>query len=104
MSDSHFYVLNARERRALRALELSPDDFKPEHAFGRSVGPKTIELLVSLGLIEEGRLHPSRGTPGWRLTDDGWRCMYGRTLKEIQASGDTNVRSLKVWRWPLPTR
>jgi hypothetical protein len=46
-------------------------------------------MLLSLGLIESGPNAGHYGQIGWRLTaDDGWRCMYGKTVEEIMAPGE----------------
>jgi hypothetical protein len=62
------------------------------------VGESTLAGLVSLGLLETGVSQRHHGV--WRLTPDGWRCMYGKTIEEIMAPGGGPVRPLRVWKWP----
>jgi hypothetical protein len=69
---------------------------------GTGVGAKIVESLLELGLIEAGPNPRHYGQIGWRLTDDGWRCMYGETIAEILAKPD-GVKSFPfvVWKWPV---
>lgn len=91
------YVLNARERKLLDYLQLDDRTFQIKGQLPVGFGKATLENLTKLGLIEagQGRFDET----GWRLTDDGWRCMYGKTRDEIMASGQKHY-PLKVWSWP----
>ena len=91
------YRLTDRERKLLDHLQIDHETFQIPGQLPVGTGKITLERLTELGLLEtgEGRF----GQTGWRLTDDGWRCMYGQTLDEIM-SGESRVRPLRVWSWP----
>jgi hypothetical protein len=95
-------VLNAKERQALSRMELEHEKFHIKAELGTGIGDKTIAHLLELGLIEAGPNHRHYGQIGWRLTDDGWRCMYGETIAEIMAK-PSGVKSYPflVWKWPV---
>lgn len=95
-------VLNARERNALDKLSFDHDDFVVKGHLPRGIGIKTLENLLRLGLISKGPSKRYHGQTGWRITPDGWRCMYGQTYEEIMAPGGEPALPLSVWRWPLP--
>jgi hypothetical protein len=92
------YVLNPRERKALIKLSDDHNDFLIKGQLV-GIGAATLASLVSLGLAETG---PSQRyyVIGWRITPDGWRCMYGKTIEEIMVPGGSPVRPLKLWQWP----
>lgn len=95
-------VLNAKERQALDRMSLDHTDFHIKAELGTGIGTKTIESLLALGLIEAGVNERHHGQIGWRITDDGWRCMYGESIAEIMAKPD-GVKSYPfvVWKWPV---
>lgn len=93
-------VLTAKERQALDRMALDHTSFRIMAELGTGIGAKTIEGLLSLGLIEAGPNPRHYGQTGWRLTADGWRCMYGKTIEEILVPGGKPVQPLLVWRWP----
>lgn len=94
-------VLTARERSALEKMSINHAAL---HIKGElvGVGTKTLQTLIDLGLLETGPSVRHYGEIGWRITDDGWRCMYGETIAEIMAKPD-GVKSYPfvVWRWPV---
>jgi hypothetical protein len=94
------HVLNARERKALDKIAFDHRNF---HIKGElvGIGAVTLAALVDLGLLETGPSQRYYGEIGWRVTPDGWRCMYGKTIEEIMAPGGPPVRPLKLWQWPL---
>jgi hypothetical protein len=85
--------------KALDMLSLRPDDFLIGDELNK-VGEVTLRRLASLGLAEAGLPPRYHGKTGWRITPDGWRCMFGKSYEEIMASGVRPVRPLPVWRWP----
>jgi hypothetical protein len=93
------HTLNARERNALNKLSGEHHDFLIKGQLS-GVGTTTLASLVELGLAETGPSKRYYGEIGWRITPDGWRCMYGKTIEEIMAPGGGPVRPLKVWKWP----
>jgi len=96
------HVLNARERKALNHLSLDHRDFIIKGQFPVGIGKETLETLVNLGLAEIGPSKRFSGDVGWRITDDGWRCMYGETLDEIRTKPEgTKSYPFRVWRWPM---
>jgi hypothetical protein len=95
------HILTAKERNALDRMTLDHSRFHIKAELGTGIGAKTIESLLSIGLIEAGPNARHYGQIGWRLTDDGWRCMYGKTLEEIMAPGSKPSTPLRVWSWPL---
>lgn len=95
-------VLNKRERAALWKLstEGGRDDFLIAGQLV-GIGKVTIQRLVDLGLIEAGPSERYYGETGWRVTDNGYRAMYGMTHGEIMAMPDgQQVLELAVWSWP----
>lgn len=91
--------LKPLERKALEKISLDHQKF---YIGGElvGIGAMTLNELVGIGLLETG---PSKqyGVTGWRITPDGWRCMYGKTYEEVMsAGGPTAVRPLGVWQWP----
>lgn len=94
-------ILNRRERRLLERLsETNPtDDYHISGQLPSGVGQQSIKGLLELGLIEAGVSKRFPGQPGWRITNDGWRSMYGRTLDEIISSG-VKCHELRIWSWP----
>lgn len=91
------YFLTARERKLLRELQFDSECYQIRGQLPVGTGEITLSRLTDLGLLETG---PGRfGDVGWRLTDDGWRCMYGKTKGEM-ASGGAPHLPLKVWSWP----
>ncbi len=94
-------ILNARERRALDVLSFDQRDFVVKGALPAGIGLKTLEGLIELGLIETGPSNRFYGATGYRITPDGWRCMFGMTYEEIMAQPEgTKTHPLRVWRWP----
>jgi hypothetical protein len=96
------HVLSTKERQALDRMTSDHTNFHIKAKLGTGVGAKTIESLLELGLIEAGPNARHYGQIGWRLTDDGWRCMYGETIAEILAKPE-GVKSFPfvVWKWPV---
>lgn len=91
------YLLTARERKLLEYLQIDFKSFRIMGQFPQGTGKITVTRLTDLGLLETG---PGRhGATGWRLSDDGWRCMYGQTNAEMLATGRVYT-PLKVWSWP----
>jgi hypothetical protein len=92
-------TLSTRQCRALQRLA---------GAYGKvvrvdelaGIGPTSLEQLAGMGLAEQA---PSNrfGKPGWRITADGWRCMYAKSYEECMAPGEPAPVPLRVWRWPL---
>ena len=95
-------LLNNRQRAALKELSHNQDEYIPYWRFFR-VSESTLNSLVELGLAETGLTNRRRGEVGWRITDNGWRCMYGKTCAEIMAPGALQSLPLDVWSWP-PSR
>lgn len=91
------YVLSARERKLLEYLQIDHATFQIRGQLPPGSGVGTLSKLTAEGLLEAG---PGRfGDTGYRLSDDGWRCMYGKTHDEMMA-GDDQHHPLKVWSWP----
>lgn len=91
-------ILTYRERQALDRMTIDHASFHAQADLGPDVEMSVIESLLALGLIEAG---PIPNSTSWRLTDDGWRCMFGKTFAKIMASGaDDPAQPLKVWQWP----
>jgi hypothetical protein len=91
------YILTARERKLLGELQLDHTTYQIRGQLPVGTGKVTLERLTELGLLETGL--GRFGETGWRLSDDGWRCMYGQTNDEIMAGG-APVRPLRIWSWP----
>lgn len=93
-------ILNARERKALAHISFDHNDFIIKGKLPAGIGQKTLEGLVTLGLLEKGPSQRYYGQTGYKVTPDGWRCMYGQTYEEIMAPPERTVHPLRVWRWP----
>ena len=96
------YVLTNRQRAALKELTKNKDEFTPYWQFSR-VGKGSLDLLVEVGLAETGPTNRRPGEIGWRITDNGWSCIYGKTYAEIMAPGALPPYPLEIWSWP-PSR
>ena len=92
-------ILNKRERDGLEKLTEDPinRDYLIKGQL-TGVGHVTLASLVELGLAEIGPSKRYYDESGWRITDDGWRCMYGKTLDEMGSGGP--YYKLRVWCWP----
>ena len=92
-------ILTSREKRALEILSHDKNEFLIKGQISGGVGQKTLDDLVTMGLIEKGPSTRFRNVSGYRITDDGWRALYGMTYDEIMAS-EKPVRLLRVPKWP----
>ena len=63
----------------------------------------TLNSLVELGLAELGPPNRHSGEVGWRITDNGWSCIYFKTFAEIMTPGALPPLALEGWSWP-PSR
>ncbi len=97
------YVLTKRQRSALQELSQSQNDFTPYWQFPARTGEPTLDSLVEIGLAETGPTNRRPGEFGWRITDKGWSCIYGKTYAEIMAPGALPPYPLEIWSWP-PSR
>jgi hypothetical protein len=91
-------ILTVAERQALKELSLDHEQFLVRGHFISKISTEVLEGLVALGLVEKTPAAEGRDI-GWRITSDGWRCMYGKTIDEIM-TGDKTIFPLPVWRWP----
>ncbi len=93
------HKLTALERKALDKMSFYKNDF---HISGElvGIGKRTIESLLDLGLIEAGTSERHHGQTGWRVTENAWVCMYGKTYSEIMASDPKDNTPLRDWWWP----
>lgn len=96
------YVLTHRQRGALNALSKKQNDVMPYWQFLK-IGRNTLNRLVDIGLAETGLTNRRRDEIGWRITDDGWRCIYGKPYADIIAPGALPPQPFEIWSWP-PTR
>jgi len=91
------YLLTPQERKLLDHLQLEHEIFQVRGELPVGVGKVSLSRLTDLGLLETG---PGRwGDTGWRLTENGWRCMYGKPLVELGSEGAPH-RHLRIWSWP----
>ena len=96
------HVLDHLERKALEYLGFLYREYLIRGELPPNTGTRTLERLEGLGLVESGPSVRHRGETGWRITSDGWRCMYGRTHQEIMSlPKGAKARPLNVWQWPL---
>lgn len=93
------YVLTRVQREALKALTNNQSKYTPYWQFER-ISENTLNILVELGLAETGLTDRRPGEIGWRITDNGWRCIYGKTYEEIMAPGALPPLALEIWSWP----
>lgn len=91
------YILGNRERKLLEYLQIDHATFQIPGQLPKGAGAGTLGKLTSEGLLETGA--GRFGDIGYRLSDDGWRCMYGKTHNEMMSDGDKHY-PLKVWSWP----
>ena len=92
--------LSAHECKALKMLGDHPTEFLVwGHFVG--IGRLTLASLVERGLAETGQSLRYFPEIGWRITEDGWRCMYGETLAEIFTKpAGVKAYPFIVWKWP----
>ena len=91
------YLLSAREHKLLQELSIDHTVFQIRGQLPVGTGTVTLARLGGFGLLETG---PGRfGETGWRLSDDGWRCMYGKPYVELGEQGAPH-HPLRVWSWP----
>jgi hypothetical protein len=91
------HILNPRERKLLDYLQVDCKAFQIPGQLPIGTGTVTLSRLTKLGLIETG---PGRhNVTGYRLTDDGWRSMYGKPKSDLGEEGAPH-HTLKVWSWP----
>lgn len=95
-------VLNKRERDAL--WKLSTEGGRTEFMIAGQLvgfGKVTLQRLVDLGLAEVGPSERHYGENGWRVTENGYRAMYGMSHAEVMALPEGyQVHELRVWSWP----
>ena len=92
--------LSVRECKALKMLGDDPTEFL---IWGElvGIGPATLASLVERGLAETGPSRKYSPEIGWRITADGWRCMYGKTVGELLAKpSGVKTYPFIVWKWP----
>jgi len=88
--------LSRQERAALEAIRHSGRDFTDTSALPYGVGQVTLDRLLQRGLIEAGPSKPGKKGRSYRISDDGWICMFGAPFERIGA-GKT---PLFFWTWP----
>lgn len=81
-------------------LQLNHRSFQIPGQLPTGFGAVTFNRLLQFGLLESGA--GRHGITGYRLTEDGWRCMYGKTLAEMSGTGP--YHPLRVWSWPPSNR
>jgi len=91
------YVLSARERKLVEHLQVDHETFRIRGQLPPGIGDTTLNRLTALGLLDVGI--GRFGDPGWRLSSNGWLCMYGKTNDEMMASGEPSL-PLKIYSWP----
>ena len=107
--DHERYQLTPRERRLLNSLHLAsigvrnrfnlPGELKDIVDVGR----RSFDTLVHLGLIEAGTATRHNSGVGYRITPDGFRCLYGKTAEQIEADGDKGILTHERPKlmWPI---
>lgn len=94
-------ILNSREIKVMKHLSDSTDQAVVKGKMPLNIGPATLDGLIELGLIEECISERYKGEMGYKITPDGWRCMYGKTFEEIMTPPDGKPsHPLHVWKWP----
>jgi hypothetical protein len=91
--------LTRRERKALDAIRPSGLNFVKVSAMPKGVGLGTLNLLEAKGLLQRA---PARA-PSYRISPDGWHCMFGRTFEQLCAfekESGAAARPLGTWVWP----
>lgn len=99
------HVLSKREEKALLALETEcdfrPDTFIAKGRLPTGIGETTLDTLESLGLVESGPSEMGHGK-GYKITEDGERCLWGMSKEEIRNLSDgKTVVEPKPRRWPI---
>ena len=93
--------LRAHECKALKLLGGDTTDFLVWGQFV-GIGRPTLASLVERGLAETGPSRNYSSEIGWRITEDGWRCMYGETIAEIFTKPvGVKTYPFVTWKWPV---
>jgi hypothetical protein len=91
-------ILNAFERAAL--LALSKSDLIPAHGeVTRGFSAVHLSALRSMGMATLLPPRSAGASPMFAVTDEGWRCMYGMTRRQIETSPLKPV-AFRVWQYP----
>lgn len=101
--------LTDREKRLLHSLHSeSIGRAERFHMRGElngitNVGDTSFARLVDLKLIETGTASRHDEGTGYRITQDGIRCLYGKTAEQIYADGEKGIQTTvrKRLTWPL---
>ncbi|HLV83632.1 MAG TPA: hypothetical protein VKY62_07630 [Devosia sp.] len=95
------YALNQYERAAL--LTLSQQEQVPAHDDGnRGFSKVHLDALLRLALATKVPSRTDQRRDDFRISDDGWRCIYGLTKAQIDSQSDRKPVPFRVWQWPLP--
>src|SRR5215208_3661507 len=97
--------LTSRERRTLERLSFHHPYFVSRGQLPTGLGTGTLAGLVRRGLAEKFPAANRGGQDHWRITPNGWLCMYGMTYEEIMSRPPGSPKLLPIrgpWRWPLP--
>ncbi|HTN63047.1 MAG TPA: hypothetical protein VL147_16115 [Devosia sp.] len=95
------YVLNQYERAALLALsqyEQVSAQGEGNTGFGRT----HLEALLGRGLAVVVPSKTGRRLNNFRITNNGWLCMYGLTQAQIESRIHLRPAPFRVWQWPPP--
>lgn len=94
------HTLNNLERVALSALREGwvASDAISELGLSRRIFERL--RLMGLATASPSPRHGLR--PGYAITDDGWRCIYGYTKAQMDNLPDTAPVPFRIWEWPLP--
>ena len=90
--------LDRKERAALEAVRLKGRESVRFKDMPVGVGKAAVESLVSRGLLETVPGPHGRGGQCYRVTRDGWRCMFGKTYEQLRAL--PAAKPLGTWFWP----
>ena len=89
--------LSRRERAAMEAIRCSGLEFTDASSLPHGVGQRTLDKLVQRGLLDAGPSKAGKMRGSYRISDDGWICMFGVPFAKIQAA---RKKPLSTWTWP----
>jgi hypothetical protein len=94
------YILNRHERAALLALSQH-DQVSARSVDYHDFSRAHLEALLRLGLATRQPSSTEGQHDVFKISDSGWRCIYGLTKAQIDSQTDRKPVPFRIWQWPL---